>query len=393
MLTCTFRLHPKDAARQIAEESSIGTWTDVPDTKKYLMPKIRKGRYVKISYPLELFEKRNVPQLMSSVAGNIFGMKAVKSLRLEDIEFPKSYIRSFKGPRYGIKGVRKKLRIKDRPLVGTIVKPKLGLTSREHAKRAEQAWLGGCDIVKDDENLTNQKFNPFKKRVRLTLRARNQAEKKTGERKAYMINITAETNKMLKRAKYVEEQGGRYVMVDVLTVGWSALQTLRNSTKLIIHAHRAGHAALDRGPFGISMLVIAKLCRLIGVDQVHIGTTELGKMAGKKDEVLEIEEEIVENSIKPHEQILRQKWYGVKPVFPVASGGLHPGLIPELVKRMGKDIIIQAGGGVHSHPDGTLAGARAICQALDATMQGIPLKEYAKTNEELNKAIKKWDSI
>ena len=124
---------------------------------------------MKIAYPQDLFEKDNVPNILSSIAGNIMGMKAVKTIRLEDVSFPKSILKSFAGPKYGIEGVRKMLRVKSRPLVGTIIKPKLGLNEKEHAQSAYESWKGGCDIVKDDENLASQKFNVFEKRIILYL--------------------------------------------------------------------------------------------------------------------------------------------------------------------------------------------------------------------------------
>ncbi len=187
-----------------------------------------EGNVVKIAYPIELFEPANMPNILSSVAGNVFGLKALKNLRLLDIQMPKDLINSFKGPMFGIAGIRKLLKVPERPLVGTIIKPKLGLKTKDHAKVAYDAWSGGCDIVKDDENLSSQKFNPFEDRLSQTLESRDKAQQETGERKVYMVNITAETNLMLKRAEAVIAQGGEYVMVDILTTGWSALQTLRD---------------------------------------------------------------------------------------------------------------------------------------------------------------------
>lgn len=376
----------KKAAEHVASESSIGTWTDVAT----MLPRIRKlgakvfsikGNRIKIAYPLELFEPGNMSQILSSIAGNIFGMKSIKNVRLEDISLPYKLVRSFKGPKFGIKGIRKLLWVKKRPLVGTIIKPKLGLSEAEHAKVAYDAWTGGCDIVKDDENLTNMSFNNFKKRVILTIKAANISQRETGEYKVYMPNITAETEEMLRRAEFVKQLGGKYVMVDIITCGWSALQTLRNYNEklnLVLHAHRAGHAALTRNPkHGISMLVIAKIARLIGVDQLHIGTI-IGKMEGTRKEVQSIRDAI------------KEKLYDIKPVFPVASGGLHPGHVPELIKLFGKDIIIQMGGGIHWNPRGTQYGAMAARQAVDAVMKGISLKEYAKKHEALREALRKW---
>jgi ribulose-bisphosphate carboxylase large chain len=387
----------KKAANAIAEESSIGTWTELTTMSKKIFKTLKPSVYeikksqIKIAYPVELFEQGNMPQILSSIAGNIFGLSSIKSLRLEDIHFPKKLIKSFKGPYFGIEGIRKLLKVKKRPLIGTIVKPKLGLNEKQHAEVAYQAWIGGCDIVKDDENLSSMSFNKFNKRINLTLKLKWKAEKETGEKKIYMSNITSETFEMIKRAEYVAEKGGEYLMIDILTSGFSALQTIRNlNFKKVIHAHRAGHAAITKEPNGISMLTIAKIARLIGVDQLHIGTAHIGKMEGSVKEVQNIEKEIEEMSIKGEGHILDQKWENIKPVFAVASGGLSPLSIPKLIRRMGTNIIIQMGGGIHWHPDGTKKGAMAARQALDATMQGISLKEYSKTHSELKDAIKRF---
>ncbi len=376
----------EDAAEKIAAESSIGTWTNVKTMNKRIYEmrarvfKIEKP-YVWIAYPSILFEKGNMSQILSSVAGNIFGMKAIKALRVMDIEFPKNIVNSFRGPQFGIKGIRKLLGVKKRPLIGTIVKPKIGLHPKQHAKVAYEAWVGGLDIVKDDENLTSQRFNTFEKRIVETLKMREKAERETGEVKIYMPNITAETSTMIERAKFVADHGGRYVMVDVFTVGFSALETIREVTEdlgLVIHAHRAMHAAITRNKeHGMTMYAFAKIFRLIGVDQLHTGTV-VGKMEGSKEEVKAIDD------------MLRSKWYNIKPTFPVASGGLHPGLIHKLLDILGTDLIVQAGGGVHGHPRGTRAGATAMRQAVESYIKGISLKEYAKTHKELAEALEKW---
>lgn len=388
-LICTFYVEPegislKEAAGGVAAESSVGTWTELTTAKPYVMQLAAhvfsiEGNVVKIAYPIELFEPANMPNILSSVAGNVFGLKALKNLRLIDIQMPSELTQSFKGPKFGIDGIRKLLKVPERPLVGTIIKPKLGLKTSDHAKVAYEAWAGGCDIVKDDENLSSQKFNPFEERVVKTLESRDKAEKETGERKVYMVNVTAETDTLLKRAQYVADQGGEYVMVDILTCGWSALQTLRNQNyKLIIHAHRAGHAAFTKNPLhGIAMGPIAKVARIIGVDQLHVGTV-VGKMSETKQEVTE------------NINACKTELNGIKPVMPVASGGLHPRLVPALMETFGYDFVIQAGGGIHGHPDGTVAGAKAIRQAVDATLYGKTLEEYTKNHKELAAALKQW---
>jgi len=388
-VVCDFRIEPlnigmKEAAGAVAAESSIGTWTELSTMQPYVEElhatvfELKNG-LAKIAYPIELFEAENMPNILSSLAGNVFGLKTIKSLRLEDIHLPWRLVRTFKGPKYGIAGIREILRVSERPLLGTIIKPKLGLRTQDHAKVAYEAWSGGCDIVKDDENLSSQTFNPFEDRVIKTLDVRDRAEDETGERKVYMVNVTAETEEMLRRAQFVEEQGGEYVMVDILTCGWSALQTLRNrDLNLVIHAHRAGHAAFTRNPkHGIAMRVIVKIVRILGLDQLHVGAV-VGKMSEKKAEVLE------------NCEVLRGEMFGLKQALPVASGGLHPVLVPSLISIFGRDFVIQAGGGIHGHSGGTLAGAKAMRQAIDATMNGISLKEQARSHEELAAALKLW---
>jgi ribulose-bisphosphate carboxylase large chain len=401
---CQFKITPakgytfREVCSITAGESSVGTWTEVKTinkrTQKKITPKVfyldKKNLRCRIAYPLDLFEYSSVPNIMSSIGGNIYGMKCVKGLLWEDVRLPKKMLDKFKGPQFGVKGLRKRMKIKERPLVGTIVKPKVGLNSREHAKVAYDSWVGGCDIVKDDENLCSQSFNNFYKRIPLTIKAMKKAEKETGEKKVYLANCTAPADEMIKRIKFVESNGGNYIMLDILTLGWSALQLARKTTRLPIHAHRAGHAMFDRIPYhGMSMEVIAQFSRMIGVDTLHIGTA-YGKMTGGKDEVLHIEQEIEQQATKETRKNLEQKWYKMKPVFGVASGGVYPGIVDKIIDFMGNDVVIQAGGGIHGHPDGTVAGAKAMRQAVDATMQKISLKEYSKNNEELKKALAKW---
>lgn len=180
-------------------------------------------------------------------------------------------------------------------------------------------------------------------------------------------------------------------MLDILTLGWAAVQTVREHTKLPIHAHRAGHAMMDRNPegFGMSMEVIAQLARMVGVDTLHIGTA-YGKMSGARDEILHIEQDIEQQTTKETHDYLEQKWFKVKPVMAVASGGVYPGIVDKIMKFMGNDVVIQAGGGVHGHPNGTVAGAMAMRQAVDATLKKIPLKVYAIDHLELFEALKRW---
>jgi ribulose-bisphosphate carboxylase large chain len=392
----------EQACEEIAKESSIGTWTEIATLSEDIAERLKpstfyidsKNNLIKIAYSEELFEAGNISQILSAIAGNIYGMKVLNNLRLIDITFPQGILKEYNGPQFGISGIKKLLGIKNRPILGTIVKPKVGLNEIQHAAVCKQAWMGGLDIVKDDENLTSMTFNNFEKRVTETLKERDKAEQTTGEKKIYMPNITAKVSVMKKRADFIHELGGEYVMVDILTVGFSALQEIREyleDKKMIIHAHRAMHAALTRNKkHGITMLALAKIMRLIGMDQLHTGTV-IGKMEGSKQEVIDTNKVITHSHIKGNDRtMLEQDWGELKPTLPVASGGLSPLHIPQLIEILGTDIVFQFGGGCHGHPDGTFSGAKAIRQAVEATFNHIELSEYANTHIELERAIKKW---
>jgi len=391
-----------DAIGRIASESSTGTWTtlhELPKRMRKIMATAYKteGNLVHIAYPFELWEKGNAPQLLSGIAGNIFGMKALNNLRLIDVSIPQEYLKGFKGPKLGISGLRKYFKVYDRPFVGAVPKPKLGFSSEDHARIALETWVGGFDLVKDDENLTNQSFNNFEKRVRLMAKNRDRAEKATGEIKDALINITAETKEMERRAKFLHNYGFKYAMIDVVVAGVSAVQTLRNTLGdygMAIHAHRAMHATFDRNEkHGITMQFLAKIMKMVGVDQIHSGTA-VGKLVGNKEEVLAISSVLRDEQVKAKKGfLLEQKWGKFKPAFPVTSGGLHPGLVPDLLDLYGKEVVMLISGGIHGHPKGPRAGAKAVMQAIEADKKKISLEEYSKNHKELAEALGKWGRL
>lgn len=400
----TFYVEPdvtfEEAAEAIAEESSIGSWTEIATLKAKTKNKLKATVYylnekdgiVKLAYPLDLFELGSIPQLLSSIGGNIFSMKAIKNLRLEDLEFPEKYIKSFQGPAVGLGGIRKLFKLKNRILLGSIIKPKVGLNPTEQANLSYEVWRNGIDIIKDDENLTSMTFNNFEERVTKVLKKLKQVENETGKVKVYAANVTAPPDVMLERAKFVKKQGGRCVMVDIISVGYDNVQYLRKQNLgLIIHGHRAGHSTFTRNPrHGISMLVVAKLARLAGIDQLHTGTV-VGKMEGSKEETISVNELLKEDFSGFNK--LREDWSGIKPSMPIASGGMHPGLMGKLIEILGTNLIVNFGAGIHGHRDGSAAGARACLQAAEAIEKGISLEEYAKNHEELNIALSQWSGI
>ena len=407
-IVCLFRFEAvngityAEAMGRIASESSVGTWTTLAEVPK-MLPKLkanafwRKGKFCKVAYPSTLFEQGSITGFLAGPAGNIFGMKAVKSLRLIDAEFPLEYVKDFRGPTFGTDAIGKIFKKKMGPITAVVPKPKLGYTASEHAEKLAYAiWKGGIDCVKDDENLTNQTFNKFSDRVERLATVRNKVEKETGEVKEALINVTAPDLKELEnRIRKVYDHGFRYFMLDVVISGFTAVQTASNIAHdygMAIHAHRAMHAMFTRNQnHGMSMLFLAKLLRLIGIDQLHIGTA-IGKLEGSKDEIIAAKDMMLSGQVEeiPYMR-LHQDWGKIKPMLPVASGGLHPGLLPHVFDiYKTTDMVVQVGGGTQGHPMGAEAGAKAMVQAIEAYHQNIDLREYAKDHEELREALKKW---
>jgi ribulose-bisphosphate carboxylase large chain len=404
-LVCLFYFEPaagisgKEAAGRIASESSTGTWTtlfSMPPRMKALQATAFdiEGNVVKIAYPLGLWEEGNAVQLLSGIAGNIFGMKAVRNLRLIDVSLPPAYIRHFKGPHFGNDGIRKMMNVRGRPLTGAVPKPKIGFSAKEHAEVGYETWMGGFDFVKDDENLTSTPFNRFEDRVQLMTKKREKAENETGEKKSAFINISADTETMKRRADLLAEYGWNYAMIDVVVAGTASVMTMRDYCSdlgLAIHAHRAMHAAFDRNrKHGISMQFLAKLMRLVGVSQIHTGTA-VGKLTGSRKESTVLADLLREKKTAAVDgMLLEQDWGKIRSAFPVSSGGLHPGLVPDVMDIYGIDLVLLVSGGIHGHPKGTRAGARATMQAIEAWQEGITLEEKAKKAKELAQALEKW---
>lgn len=389
----------EEAVGRIASESSTGTWTTLftlPPRMRDLQAKAFEieGNYVKIAYPLALWEEGNAPQLLSGIAGNVFGMKALDRLRLIDASLPAEYLRHFKGPHFGMEGIRNMMKVRGRPLTGAVPKPKVGFTAEEHAEVGYETWMGGFDFVKDDENLTSQSFNRFDDRVLAMTKMRDRAEQETGDVKSAFINITADTETMEKRAKMLADYGWNYAMIDVVVAGTAAVATLRDYCSdlgLAIHAHRAMHAAFDRDErHGITMQFLAKMMRLVGVSQIHTGTA-VGKLVGTRAEATVLADVLREKHTDAVDHMaLDQDWGSIKSAFPVSSGGLHPGLVPDVLDIYGTELVLLVSGGIHGHPKGTRAGAEATMQAIEAWKDGETLDEKAKKATALREALEKW---
>jgi len=382
-------LDMRKAASAVATEQSTGTWTGVATLNDEIQERYGgrvvdiAGDIATIAYPVEDFSMDigAVPQILSVIAGNLFGLEALQGVRLEDVTFPRSLLREFKGPKFGIEGLRTMLKRPVKPLVGTIVKPKIGLPPSGYADYIYEAGMGGLTNGKDDETLSNQRFCPLEDRVVAIAEAIDRVKQETGQVMMHAINVSTNGHQIVEVAERAQELGASELMVDVITCGFGAVQALAEdpSIKVPIHVHRTMHGAMTRNPdHGIAMVVFAKLVRMCGGDALHVGTFGVGKMKGAATEDLANQRACVDPAM-PY-----------KSVMPVCSGGMHPALIEPLVKITGLDIQVQAGGGVAGHPGGVRGGAKAMAQAVDAASAGIAFKDYAKDHRELREAIEKW---
>ncbi len=416
---------PEEAAAAVAAESSTGTWTTVwsdllTNLDRYnarcyhLEPTPgEKDQYLAyIAYPLDLFEEGSVTNMMSSIVGNVFGFKALRALRLEDLRIPIAYLKTFQGPPHGIQVERDKLNKYGRPLLGCTIKPKLGLSAKNYGRAVYECLRGGLDFTKDDENINSQPFMRWRDRYLFVMEAVKKAEAETGERKGHYLNVTAGTvEELFKRAECAKELGAPIIMVDFLTVGFTAHTSLSKWCRengMLLHCHRAMHAVIDRQKnHGIHWRVLAKWLRMAGGDHVHNGTV-VGKLEGDRVATMAINDLLREDFIPADRSrgiYFDQPWASLPAVFPVASGGIHVWHMPELVAIFGDDAVFQFGGGTQGHPWGNAAGALANRVALEAVVQARNegrdllaegteiLLNAAKGCPELQAAMETWEAI
>ena len=393
-VVCRYRvttdLSMESAAEAIAAEQSTGTWTGISTLDGGIFESLGarvvriEGDMITVEFPAEDFsiEVGSVPQILSVIAGNLFGLGALKGVRLEDVSFPKSITSQYKGPKFGAEGLRKILGRPEKPLVGTIVKPKIGLSPKRTADYVYEAGAGGLTNSKDDETLVDQPFCPIEDRTKAVAEALDRLEEE-GHLMVHAVNVSTRGDKIVELAEKVQGWGARQIMVDVITCGFGAVQALAEdpSIKVPIHVHRTMHGAFTKDPFhGVAMLPLTKLVRMCGGDALHIGTLGAGKMSSGAHDDGNLAACLGDDV--PY-----------KPVMPVCSGGVYPGIVPAIVGKAGMNVQIQAGGGVAGHPGGVRAGAKGMSQAVDAVYEGITLEEYAKSHPELAVALDKWGSI
>ncbi|WP_034294610.1 ribulose-bisphosphate carboxylase large subunit family protein [Herbaspirillum sp. RV1423] len=330
---------------------------------------------VRISFPIDNVGA-NLPTLAASVAGNLFDLGEVTGLRLLSLALPEHYRRQFDMPRHGIAGTRKLTGVPREPLLGTIIKPNVGLSAVETGELVTQLCEAGVDFIKDDEVCANPVHAPLEQRVREVMRRVRAYQDKSGRRVMVAFNITDELDAMRRHADLVEREGGNCIMVGLNWCGFSALQSLRRSSGLAIHGHRNGFGMMSRQPLlGMSFSAYQSLWRLSGVDHLHVHGLD-GKFSEFNDEVVQSARDCL-TPMTPGDEVM-----------PVFSSGQWAGTVPATFAAVNStDVIFLSGGGILAHPDGASAGVASLRQAWEAARDGVGLQERARKAPELQRAL------
>jgi ribulose-bisphosphate carboxylase large chain len=359
----------------------------------------------KIAYPIDLFDRNMIDgramlaSFLTLTIGNNQGMGDVAYGKIHDFYVPPPYLRLFDGPAVTIADL---WRVLGRPvidggfIVGTIVKPKLGLRPQPFADAAYDFWLGG-DFIKNDEPQGNQPFAPLKETITAVADAMRRAQDKTGQAKLFSANITADDYwEMIARGEYILEtfaENADHVafLVDGYVAGPTAITTARRQFPgTYLHYHRAGHGAVTspQSMRGYTALVLAKMARLQGASGIHVGTMGYGKMEGEAEDrgiAYMIERDCADG---PH---FRQDWLGMKPTTPIISGGMNALRMPGFFENLGhSNLILTAGGGSYGHLDGPRAGATSLRQAEQLWKQGAEPMVFAKEHPEFARALESF---
>ncbi len=415
----------EEAAATVAAESSTGTWTHVwtdlfIDLERYKarayqieeIPGYENIFYAYIAYPIDLFEEGSIVNVFTSLLGSVFSLKILRALRLEDIRFPISYVMTCGGPPNGMLVERDKLNKYGRSLLGSPIKPKLGLSAKNYGRAVYECLRGGLDFTKDDESVHSQVIIRWRDRFEFVMEAVKKAEAETGERKGHLLNVTAATpDEMYKRAEFAKDLGAPIIMHDYIIGGICANTGLANWCRengMLLHIQRTMHAVIDRHPFhGVNSRVLSKVLRLSGGDHLHTGTV-VGRLESERNSTIGCIDILRESYVKrnPDYGIMFDQDWGLTPgIFPVASGGIHVWHMPALVSIFGDDAVFLFGGATLGHPWGNAAGAAANRIALeacvDARNQGINLEEQSKDilrdaaqhSPELKIAMKTWHEL
>jgi 2,3-diketo-5-methylthiopentyl-1-phosphate enolase len=400
-------------AESIAVGLTVGSWTDLPEAKKKEMEKhlgqvisvqvhepltqtnvetASNERYadIQIAYP-DLNYSPDLPALLVTVFGKL---SMDGKIKLIDLSFSDRFIRHFPGPKFGISGIRELLGIHDRPLLMSIFKSVIGHDLPALREQFLQQALSGVDLIKDDEILFENPLTPIEKRVQVCMEAAKQAEQETGQKLLYAVNLTGSTSQLRTQAKKAIASGANALLFNVLAYGFDVLHELSSDPdiQIPIAAHPAMAGAIyPSSYYGISAsLLLGKLMRIAGADLV-LFPSPYGSVVMPREENMAIKQALVTEQIKQdYLYNASDSDYMLAPSLPVPSAGIHPGLTSLIIKDFGKDVVINAGGGIHGHPQGTIAGGKAFRQAIEAALSNQTLQSYAERHSELKSAIDLW---
>ena len=381
---------PQRTAALIAGEQSSGTFIAIPGEDEALKARaaatyniqaledqpvegdVRHYRLT-LSWPLANIGP-SLPNLMATMAGNLYELRPVKSLRLLDFDLPRAFADAYPGPAFGIAGTRALTGVPQAPLIGTIIKPSVGLSAADTAAMVEQLCAAGIDFIKDDELQADGPACPFDERVRLCMQVIRKHAERSGRKVMYAFNLTGELDEMRRRHDLVMAEGGTAVMLSLNSVGMSGFNAFRRHTQLPIHAHRNGWGYLQTG---WSYVAWQKLWRLAGVDHMHVN--------GIANKFQEDDDSVIASADACLKPLFSHKPCAVMPVF--SSGQTVMQAEPTWQRLQSPDLIFLAGGGLFAHPGGIASGVNALRQAWDAAMAGVPLQQAATSHRELREAI------
>jgi ribulose-bisphosphate carboxylase large chain len=331
-------------------------------------PTYRRAEVV-LSFPLENVGP-SLPNLLTTVAGNLYELRQFSGLRLLDLRVPQAFADVYAGPQFGIEGTRRLCGVYDRPLIGTIIKPSVGLSPQETAELVSTLVEAGLDFIKDDELIADPPYSRLQERVEAVMRVINDHADRTGKKVMYAFNVSGEVDEMRRGHDVVQAAGGTCVMVSINSVGLSGVIALRRHSQLPIHAHRNGWGALSRSPLlGFDYVAFQKFWRIAGVDHMHVN--------GLRNKFCESDASVIASARECLTPML-----GGYTVMPVFSSGQWAGQAPDTYEALGSvDLMYLAGGGIMAHPDGPAGGVRSLKQAWEAAMQGIALDDYARDHE------------
>ncbi len=373
----TAALHKRFAARvESVTELEMCTQPSLPGSRP------GRGRFTRaeivVSWSIENVGP-NLPTLVSTVQGNLYELSQFSGLKLINLHFPDAFLRHFKGPKFGIGGTRRLTGVKARPLIGTIIKPSVGLTPDQTASIVTELVDTGIDFIKDDELMADPPHSPFKRRVNAVMRVINDHADRTGRKVMYAFNISAEMDAMLRNYDLIVRSGGTAAMMSLNSAGLAAAKCICDQGALAIHGHRNGWGMLTRHPvLGVDFRAYQKIWRLAGVDQLHVNGIQ-NKFWEDDDSVTRS----INACLKPFGRI--------SPVMPVVSSGQWGGQAPETWRRTQTiDLLYLAGGGIMAHPDGVAGGVKALRQAWEAAVEGVSLAKAAKKHPELRHSIEKF---